>query len=105
MIPIVKRYRLSHMVEHMLLEINVCSAKSNEEHIVKGLSLGSNDYMVKPFGRNEMLARIKSHLKTRDGLQVSHHRNIVSHFKNPAALPVCTCCAVQGAYRARRHNL
>jgi DNA-binding response OmpR family regulator len=27
------------------------SAKSKEEHVVEGFTSGSNDYMVKPFGR------------------------------------------------------
>ena len=46
--------------------IIMISAKSKEEHIVEGLVAGSNDYVVKPFGRQEILARISAHLRFRD---------------------------------------
>lgn len=42
------------------------SAKSKEEHIVEGLESGANDYVVKPFGRQEILARISAHLGFRN---------------------------------------
>ena len=44
------------------------SAKSKEENIVEGLLSGSNGYLVKPFGRQEILARIESHLRFRDAV-------------------------------------
>ena len=44
------------------------SAKRAEEHIVEGLSSGSNDYIVKPFGRKEILARVAAHLEFRDSV-------------------------------------
>lgn len=34
------------------------TAKDDEETIVKGLNLGAEDYMTKPFGTNELLARV-----------------------------------------------
>lgn len=36
------------------------SAKNLEEDVIKGFSLGSQDYIVKPFNKNELLARIKN---------------------------------------------
>ena len=35
------------------------SAKSSENDIVKGLDLGANDYITKPFGIKELISRIK----------------------------------------------
>ena len=33
--------------------------RDREEDIVKGLSLGAEDYVTKPFGARELLARIR----------------------------------------------
>jgi DNA-binding response OmpR family regulator len=38
--------------------IIMISAKTMEQHVVEGLKSGANDYMTKPFGRQELLARI-----------------------------------------------
>ncbi len=48
------------------IPVIMVSAKSKEEHVVEGLMAGSNDYLVKPFGRHEMLARISAHLRFKD---------------------------------------
>lgn len=39
------------------------TALGDVENIVKGLEMGADDYMVKPFDRAEFLARIKAHLR------------------------------------------
>ncbi len=39
------------------------SAKSMEQDIVKGLSLGADDYLVKPFGADELRMRVQAHLR------------------------------------------
>lgn len=39
------------------------SALGDVHHVVKGLELGADDYMVKPFQPPELLARIKAHLR------------------------------------------
>ncbi|HYG12681.1 MAG TPA: response regulator transcription factor [Methylophilaceae bacterium] len=39
------------------------TTKSNEHDIVRALELGANDYVVKPFQPNELLARIRRHVK------------------------------------------
>ncbi len=48
------------------------TAKSDEENIVKGFDLGAVDYIVKPFRKRELLARVFTHLElknTRDQLK------------------------------------
>lgn len=44
--------------------IIMLTAKSDEEDIVKGLDLGANDYVTKPFSRAVLLARIRAVLRT-----------------------------------------
>ena len=43
----------------------ILSAKGEEEDIVKGLGVGADDYVSKPFRRRELLARVKSILTRR----------------------------------------
>jgi two-component system, OmpR family, response regulator VicR len=40
------------------------SASHQEKNIVEGLACGANDYVTKPFGSKEILARISAHLRT-----------------------------------------
>jgi two-component system, OmpR family, KDP operon response regulator KdpE len=44
--------------------IIILSAQTNEEDIIKALDNGANDYLVKPFRTGELLARIRSALRT-----------------------------------------
>lgn len=44
--------------------IIMLTTKSHESDIVRALELGANDYVVKPFQPNEVLARIRRHVKT-----------------------------------------
>ncbi len=45
------------------LPIIILTAQTDEDFVVEGLQLGANDYMRKPFGNKELLARIKTALK------------------------------------------
>lgn len=45
--------------------IIVLSARSNERDKVEALDLGANDYITKPFGTEELLARIRAVLRSR----------------------------------------
>lgn len=49
------------------LPILILSAKGQEPDKVAGLSLGADDYVVKPFGLKELLARIDAALRRRRG--------------------------------------
>ena len=39
------------------------SARAGEESRVEGLEAGADDYLVKPFGARELLARVRAHLE------------------------------------------
>lgn len=41
----------------------IVSAKSDETYKIKGLNLGADDYITKPFGMGELVARVNSHIK------------------------------------------
>lgn len=49
----------------------IISARDRESEKVKSLDMGADDYVVKPFGVPELLARIRSTLRRADRLRVS----------------------------------
>ncbi len=50
--------------EDPALPVVVLTALGNEKDKVKGLDLGANDYVTKPFGVSELLARVRAALRT-----------------------------------------
>lgn len=51
--------------------IIVLSARTNEQQKVLALDTGADDYLSKPFGTAELLARIRAHLRRHEGQQHS----------------------------------
>ncbi len=49
------------------IPIIILTAKSSEDERVRGLGLGADDYMVKPFSPRELVARVKAHLRRKQG--------------------------------------
>ena len=49
----------------------VLTARSSEADRVRGLDLGADDYITKPFSVAELLARVRAHLRRRDGTVAS----------------------------------
>ena len=41
------------------IPVLILTVKDREEDVVKGLDLGADDYVIKPFGAQELLARIR----------------------------------------------
>lgn len=60
MLPLVNGYEICERVRQRKLKfpIVMLTAKGQEEDIVRGLELGADDYMTKPFGIRELLARV-----------------------------------------------
>ncbi|TWT82424.1 Alkaline phosphatase synthesis transcriptional regulatory protein PhoP [Planctomycetes bacterium CA13] len=59
MLPKLNGYELCRRVRKANLDLPILmlTAKGQEEDIVRGLELGADDYMTKPFGIRELLAR------------------------------------------------
>jgi DNA-binding response OmpR family regulator len=45
------------------IPVIMLTAKSGEDDRVRGLSIGADDYVVKPFSARELVARVKAHLR------------------------------------------
>lgn len=53
------------------IPVIIISARDRESEKVKALDMGADDYVVKPFGVSELLARIRTTLRRTDRLKVS----------------------------------
>jgi two-component system KDP operon response regulator KdpE len=49
------------------MPVIVLSARSTEDDKISALDAGADDYLVKPFGAGELLARVRAHLRRRAG--------------------------------------
>lgn len=64
MMPEIDGFSLCKKIRSMVdCPIIFLTAKTMEEDIVKGLSIGGDDYIAKPFGINELRARVSAHLR------------------------------------------
>ena len=61
----------------------IISARDRESEKVKALDMGADDYIVKPFGVSEMLARVRTTLRRSDRLRLSQgSQRDVYHIKD-----------------------
>lgn len=58
---------LRELRERTTMPLLVLSARGREDDRVRGLELGADDYIVKPFSARELIARIRVHLRRSDG--------------------------------------
>lgn len=58
MLPTIDGYELCSFLNHYNIPVIFLTAKIKTEDIVKGLSLGADDYLTKPFEIIELLARV-----------------------------------------------
>jgi len=65
MLPRVSGYDICQAVRSNQLELPVImlTAKGQEDDIVRGLELGADDYVTKPFSLRELMARVKAFLR------------------------------------------
>jgi DNA-binding response OmpR family regulator len=49
--------------QHSEVPVIMLTARSGEEDRIKGLGIGADDYVVKPFSPRELVARVKAHLR------------------------------------------
>jgi phosphoserine phosphatase RsbU/P len=80
------------------LYIILLTTRSDKEDIVTGLEAGAEDYIVKPFNREELRVRVKTGtriitLQTDLQAQVTQLQHALDHIKTlQGILPICTFC-------------
>ena len=66
---------VSRIREKLRTPVILLSAKSEDIDKIRGLGLGADDYMTKPFSPNELVARAKAHIARYEALtQPAAHR-------------------------------
>ncbi len=60
------------------IPVLVVSAKSDEAYKIKGLNLGADDYITKPFGMGELVARVNSHIKTYEKFNHNSKKKLIT---------------------------
>ena len=65
MLPKVNGYEICRLARARKLEMPIImlTAKGQEEDIIRGLELGADDYVTKPFSIRELIARVKAFLR------------------------------------------
>ncbi|PKL76652.1 MAG: histidine kinase, partial [Candidatus Melainabacteria bacterium HGW-Melainabacteria-1] len=67
MMPKMSGYEVCRRIREMFpasqLPVLMLTAKNQVSDLVEGFSLGANDYLTKPFSRNELKVRIKTHIE------------------------------------------
>ena len=61
--------------EEKNIPIIMVSAKKEDIDKIRGLGMGADDYMTKPFSPSELVARVKAHLARYDRLVGSSNKN------------------------------
>ena len=67
---------LRSMKEDKDIPVLLVSAKKEEIDKIKGLSLGADDYITKPFSPGELVARVKAHLENYERLKLRFSEQI-----------------------------
>lgn len=75
MLPILDGFEICKQVrEKKDIPILMVSAKKEDIDKIRGLGLGADDYMTKPFSPSELVARVKAHLARYERLMKNHGR-------------------------------
>ncbi|GGD44340.1 hypothetical protein GCM10011514_05360 [Emticicia aquatilis] len=68
------------------IPIIMLTAKANIESRIEGLELGADDYLIKPFNKEEVEARVKNLIAIRENLKKYYSKDLVK--ENPDAVKI-----------------
>lgn len=69
---------LTEVADSKQIPILIVSAKTDEVYKIKGLNLGADDYITKPFSMGELVARVNGNLKTYDRFKNSSKKKLIT---------------------------
>jgi DNA-binding response OmpR family regulator len=80
MMPVLDGFSvLDRLREFSIVPIIIITARGNEADRVKGLDLGADDYIIKPFSAVEMLARVRAVLRRAENNHSENQHSSFSH--------------------------
>lgn len=78
MLPEIDGYELLAYIEPLNIPVIFVTAKGSVKDKVKGLHMGADDYLVKPFSIDELIARVESVLRRYyKGIQMIHILDVI----------------------------
>ncbi len=77
----VKKIRLENDVPLLIV-----SAKGEDDSKIKGLNLGADDYLTKPFSLKELTARVQSHLRRYQRYTSKNYDSQISQYTHGLAI-------------------
>jgi DNA-binding response OmpR family regulator len=80
MMPVLDGFAACQRIrEFSTVPIIIVTARGNENDRVRGLDLGADDYIVKPFSATELLARVRAVLRRAQNVGSSFQQTIFNH--------------------------
>lgn len=79
------------------IPIIFCTAKDSEEDMIKGLDLGADDYIMKPYSLKAVLARVRTVLRRVYDLPKRDTDNLTVSFMGLSMSPENKTCTVDGS--------
>ena len=82
--------------ETAAIPIIFCTARDSEDEMIKGLDLGADDYITKPYSIRNIIARVKAVLRRTTAIPEKPSHTI--SFEGLTVDPVSKTCSVDGQY-------
>lgn len=80
MLPKIDGYTILRSIrEEQDIPVLMVSAKKEDIDKIKGLSLGADDYITKPFNPSELVARVKSHIRNYERIKNKFSSSVKSN--------------------------
>lgn len=83
MLPGIDGFQLCKKLRETLdIPILMVTARNEDIDKIRGFERGADDYIVKPFNPNELVARVKAHISRYERLTNKHQKHQEIHIKN-----------------------
>lgn len=109
MMPVMDGFTCCERIrEFSSVPIIMLTAKGEERDRVRGLDAGADDYIVKPFSAQELLARVRAVLRRAERQEIGgFHQPIFKHYELQIDLPraLVTCTGVELMLTATEYRL
>ncbi|MDD4328085.1 MAG: response regulator transcription factor [Eubacteriales bacterium] len=92
---------LRHVRDELDIPVIIVSAKKDEADKIKGLNLGADDYIAKPFSPGELVARVKSNLSNYNRIRARISENNNGRI-DPFSRPVISVRGIEIDRSSRR---
>ena len=97
--------KLRQITRYQTLPVLMLTAKGSEHDKVKGLDLGADDYLTKPFGVMELISRIKALLRRSNFAPTDSQEYVYENIKINHAHRAVTACGESIALTFKEYEL